>query len=103
MLLVESGRDRRNKEDKEYFTRIEPVLNRLQILLQQYQVASQYDESLKQYGEALAEYNKLEEKNKRHKHILYCTRYNLQDKEEDKPIINGNKVTVFLRDPTRLD
>lgn len=91
--------------DKQDYYRNElgPKIDRLQILLQQYKVACQYDDSLKQYSEALERHKEVEENNKKLKHLLYCARYNMRDREEDTPIIHGNRVTVFFRDPTRLD
>ena len=71
--------------------------------VQQYRDANQKGESLKQFGESLKAYSETLEAQKKLEHLLYCARYNMRDREEDKPIIHGNKVTVFFRDPTRLD
>ncbi len=104
MAETETGHYRWNdKEFNECYTRIVPVVNRLQILLQQFQAVSQYEESLKQYGESLEQGEKVEENNKGLRHLLEsCHRVRTQTEDVDPPIPlgNGRYLVTIAEDPT---
>ena len=91
--------NRDTNDDSEYFIRLEPKLVRLLSLVQRYKAAQEYSEVAKRHIEVLEQAKKIEEKNKRLRHVLESC-YRLRAEKEEPPIDLGNgRVLVSIRDP----
>ena len=82
--------------DSEYINNLEPKLVRLLSLIQDYKVAKEYEE-LSEQG------NKIEETNKRLKHLLEtCHRVRTQPDNPPVPLGNG-RYEITIEDCTRWE
>jgi hypothetical protein len=82
--------------DSDYISNLEPKLVRLLSLIQDYKVAKEYEE-LSEQG------NKIEETNKKLKHLLEtCHRVRTQTEDDYPPIPLGNNryLVTIAEDPT---
>jgi chromosome segregation ATPase len=98
---LNTSRNRNTNNDSEYIIGLELKLVRILSLIQRYKAAQEYSEVAKRHTEVLEQAKKIEEKNKRLRHVLEsCHRLRTEAGKEDPPIDLGNgRVLVSIQDP----